>query len=134
MNLEPLCNVEQSSMLKELGFDEETEYIYAYNEDAAWVTSRSDAFDLEYTKDVGDHIFNMYAPTISLAKNWLYEKYRIWITTDLACTIAGHHDKFVSYTNSVITVSEFVNNNPHQAESDCLTEVLKKLTHEKSNS
>jgi hypothetical protein len=124
--LEPLCNLQQSELIRDLGFNEETEYTYAFNEDAVWVTSKEDSFKLEYTKDLGHHECNIPAPTISMARNWVFREYGVWITTELSCTIAGHHDVFVSSPNG----KEFIvckSDNPHDCESECLTEILKHL-------
>lgn len=67
-------------------------------------------------------------PTISLAKNWLYNKYGLWMET---C----HHEtsNFVSrvWLKDLVYPIFKTNPNPHTAESDCLTEVLKKLTSNK---
>ena len=124
--LEPLCNFEQSKMLKELGFMEATLNYYNLRDEPC-------------TSSIGKANFNngntglVSRPTISLAKNWLYDKYGIWIETHKLleeppyCFESGIQEEgiFIAITD---------NHTPHTAESDCLTEVLKKLTNEKSNS
>lgn len=70
-------------------------------------------------------------PTISLAKNWLYDRFGIWIETKVYKT-GFWCEVWDKKLDSCLGSSN--NPNPHTAESDCLTEVLKKLTNEKSNS
>ena len=71
-------------------------------------------------------------PTISLAKNWLWEKYGLWMETQRSSVVC---DRFIaSYYLQDEPHIHTSSLNPHTAESDCLTEVLKKLTNEKSNS
>lgn len=131
-NLEPLCNFEQSKMLKELGFEEETKFSWAYDYDSHCFSEKEeDLYEfIEETTTNQDHEF-ISCPTISLAKNWLYEKYGIWIETSVFKSgfWCNGWDKTLD-----LCLGSSNNINPHKAESDCLTEVLKKLTHEKSNS
>ena len=128
MNLEPLCNFEQSKMLKELGFEEdEVKYSFIYDEDSYCFEGMTDDmyFCLCKTEDGAHHINNVLNPTISLAKNWLYEKYGVWIYAHYEL------DSFRAYAGKEYGYLFFyciTSNNPHAAESVCLTEVLKKLT------
>ena len=121
--LEPLCNLEQSLLLKELKFNEETEYTYAFNEDAVWITSRVDAFDLEYTKDVVHHYLNLFAPTISMARNWLFEKFGVLLQTRKYGDEPHYFDCLCDDKMNVHACSS----NLYIAESSCLTEILKHL-------
>ena len=66
-------------------------------------------------------------PTISLAKNWLYEKYGIWI---YAHYILDSFSAYASKEHKYFFEKCLSSDNPYTAESDCLTEVLKKLTSE----
>jgi hypothetical protein len=82
---------------------------------------------LEMLRDLGMRE-SITRHTISLAKNWLYGKYGIWIET----TRSG-----IIVFNSTANVKEHsikaVGINPHVVESACLSECLKKLIDEKSN-
>ena len=124
--LEPLCNFEQSSMLKELDMNEPTLHYYSLSDNKEWLECLEDKPGVS-----NDRNGIIDRPTISLAKNWLYAKYGVWIYAhyeiDLFRAYAGKEYGYLFFY--CIT-----SNNPHQAESACLTEVLKKLTNEKSNS
>lgn len=120
--LEPLCNFKQSKMLKELGFMEATLNYYNLRDESC-------------TSGIGKANFNngntglVSRPTISLAKNWLYEKYGLWMETQRSSVVC---DRFIaSYYLQDEPHIHTSSLNPHTAESDCLTEVLKKLTSNK---
>lgn len=125
--LEPLCNLEQSEMLKVLGFREEVNnYFQRYTPTEEYY----DRLKTFYRDANNESYFECSRPTISLAKNWLYEEYGLWINT-----IYVKGEKVMSYTSFVEFGSIKIKNttysdNPHTAESDCLTEVLKKLISE----
>lgn len=111
--LEPLCNFEQSKMLKELGFMEATLNYYNLRDESC-------------TSGIGKANFNngntglVSRPTISLAKNWLYEKYGFLIETNRL------YQKYASrYWGTGLMPIIAIDENPHTAESDCLTDVLK---------
>lgn len=130
--LEPLCNLEQSELLKELGINEPTLHYYNIRKEPC-------------TSSVGYAHFNSVncnscaRPTISMARNWLYEKHRLWIVIDrFDCLIEGrpsvafypfcvsvyeHETVFIDRTGGFV--------NPIKAESECLTEILKHLKTEK---
>ena len=121
--LEPLCNFEQSEMLKVLGFSEEVDLHYAYEgQGIGWQLF---AFGVYKNHNEESHLIS--CPTISLAKNWLYEKYGVWMETT-------YSPEMQEYCARIWTedINPFCGNNanPMIAESDCLTEVLKRLTNE----
>ena len=133
--LEPLCNLEQSLLLKELKFDEETEYSYSdLDKINQWVEE-------EYHEKETHNLYSCYCarPTISMARNWLYEKHRLWIVIDrFDCYIKGRPSTaFYPFCVSVYEHEKvFIDRtggfaNPFEAESECLTEILKHLKAQK---
>lgn len=127
--LEPLCNFEQSKMLKKLEFEEKV-FNYYFNPTFYNPMALNDKWN-KLEGNYSNHNIHGDAyvsrPTISLAKNWLYEKYGYLIETNRL------YEKYASrYWGTGLMPIVAIDENPHTAESDCLTEVLKKLTYEKT--
>jgi hypothetical protein len=128
---EPLCNLEQSQILKELNFNEPTNYSYCnLNMQEEWrpeperVSEKHNSYERYISR-----------PTISMAKNWIYEKYGVWIQT-----CANTLDWFLSsspnnklqfessyYDIGLMSAVIVKTNSPYASESECLTNILKQL-------
>lgn len=139
--LEPLCNLEQSTLICKLGFrekvynrftklDKQTEKIYELK--------GKEAFDYNEPNPLVEWEYSR--PTISMARNWVFREYGIWMTTS-ANTIdwylnspPSHILEFESsfYKKGLMSTIVFKSDNPHDCESECLTEILKHLKN-KSN-
>jgi len=117
--LEPLCNLEQSLLLKELNFREEvTDFFIHYLGD--WMED-----EYEYKDDHNDKSYSCSRPTISMARNWLYEKYKLWMETTKKPFLIKMYSASCYLENAETIKVE--SENPHTAESECLTEILKHL-------
>lgn len=127
--LEPLCDFEQSEMLRDLGMRE--------NSTRCFKLLIDEETGNDIIKEVEDNVciynnnddWEISRPTISIAKNWLYVKYGIWIETTRSGIIIFNSTACVK-EHSIKTVGI----NPHIVESACLSECLKKLIDEKNNS
>lgn len=115
--LEPLCNLEQSELLVGLLFNEPT--LYYYSKDGELCKS-----------NIGFAHFNRKkyplcaCPTISMARNWVWEKYKLWIGTTYNPTTQSFYS--MAWTDYILPFTK-VNKSHIEAESECLTEILKHL-------
>jgi hypothetical protein len=138
--LEPLCNLEQSTLLKELKFNEETTYAFIHDEDSScFDTDINNHYELIKDEGNNDDPDFICCPTISMARNWVFREYGVWITTG-ANTIdwylnspPSHILEFESnfYDKGLMSTTVIKSNNPHDCESECLTEILKHLKAQK---
>ena len=127
--LEPLCNLEQSTLLKELGMNEVTTYAFVYDQDWRHFSDNiRDAYQLIKDEDNnGDPDF-ICCPTISMARNWVWEKYKLWIGTTYNPTTQSFYS--MAWTDFILPFTK-VNKSHIEAESECLTEILKHLKAQK---
>jgi hypothetical protein len=124
--LEPLCNLEQSLLLKELKFNEPTNHAYCnLNFQEEWqpeperVSEKHNSYERYISR-----------PTISMVRNWLWEKYKLWMETTKKPFLIKMYS--VSYYLPNDKTIRCQSDNPHTAEFECLTEILKHLKN-KSN-
>jgi hypothetical protein len=122
--LEPLCNLEQSLLLKELKFNEETEHSYCdLDKINQWVEE-------DYNEKEVHNIYPCYCarPTISMARNWVFREYGIWI---YAHHIIDCYSGYMEKQGKNLFDIDIFRKDPHTAESECLTEILKHLKAQK---
>jgi hypothetical protein len=136
--LEPLCNLEQSELLKDLGFRSEVR-----NRFVKLNKNESDIYEIDSA--LGNHNFynplvewEVSRPTISMARNWVFREYGIWMETN-SNTMDWHLSYILPdlefetnfYNRDLMSTIVIKSDNPHTAESECLTEILKHLKEKK---
>lgn len=115
--LEPLCNLEQSELLKELGMNEPTAYFYNKR--------KENCFNGDMCHYNGKHNEPLISrPTISMARNWVWEKYKLWMETTYMPETQSYYARI--WTELPLPFTG-INDSPIIAESECLTEILKHL-------
>ena len=118
--LEPLCNAEQSVLLKELKFEEEVINAFAWEgEDIGWIEEKC-AIYANYNREN----YTISRPTISMARNWVFREYGIWMETTYMPETQSYYARI--WTELPLPFTG-INDSPIIAESECLTEILKHL-------